>query len=231
MDTRSLIDKLLQSANPQSGGDRGAAAGNGGDLGGFLKGAGGGALAGAAVALLLGNKKVRKLGGGALKYGSAAALGAVAYTAYRNWQQANRQTAPQQAPQTLDRLPAPQAEQHSEAILAALLGAARADGHIDDRERGLIDEHVAKLTSDPALQRWVDAELRKPVDPADIARHAKTPEMGAEMYLASLLLIDQESFMERAYLEELARCLGIDDALKAELHAARNASDANPVRA
>ena len=37
------------------------------------------------------------------------------------------------------------------------------------------------------------------------------------MYLASILVIDEESYMERAYLEELARQLSIEPALKAEL--------------
>ena len=101
-----------------------------------------------------------------------------------------------------------------------MLGAAKADGHIDDRERELIDAQIADLTGDRALEAWVDQELRKPVDPADIAARATTPELAAEMYLASLLMIDEESFMEKAYLDELARRLQLDEALRAELHAA-----------
>jgi len=37
------------------------------------------------------------------------------------------------------------------------------------------------------------------------------------MYLASLLATDDQTYMERAYLDELARQLKIDDALKARL--------------
>ena len=55
------------------------------------------------------------------------------------------------------------------------------------------------------------------MDPADIAKSAGTPEMAAEMYLASVLVVDEESFMERSYLTELARQLKLDPALKAEL--------------
>ena len=44
-----------------------------------------------------------------------------------------------------------------------------------------------------------------------------TPELAAEMYLASLLVIDDTSFMERAYLDEFARQLKLPTALKAEL--------------
>ena len=41
--------------------------------------------------------------------------------------------------------------------------------------------------------------------------------MAAEMYLASLLVIDEQSFMERAYLEELARQLQLEPSLKINL--------------
>ncbi|EPM70182.1 hypothetical protein A249_38244 [Pseudomonas syringae pv. actinidiae ICMP 18804] len=41
--------------------------------------------------------------------------------------------------------------------------------------------------------------------------------MAAEMYIASVMLVDDEHFMERAYLDELARQLKLDPGLKAEL--------------
>ncbi|WP_342243084.1 tellurite resistance TerB family protein [Pseudomonas sp. OTU5201] len=223
MNTRGLLDQLLKSgqdllqqkAGGKSGGFSGGKSGNG-DLGSLLKGAGGGALAAGALGLLLGNKSARKLGGKALTYGGLAALGVLAYKAYGNWQ-AQQANAPTTEPQTLDRLPAPQAEQHSQAILKALVAAAKADGHVDARERQLIEEELGKLTQDAELHRWLDAELNKPLDPADVARAATTPEMAAEMYLASVLMVDEEHFMERAYLEELARQLRLEPGLKIEL--------------
>ncbi|MFG0721969.1 tellurite resistance TerB family protein [Pseudomonas sp. GLN_6] len=233
MNTRGLLDQLLKSGQDllqqKSGGASagglggllGGAAkgGQGGDLGTLLKGAGGGALAAGALGLLLGNKSARKMGGKALTYGGLAALGVMAYKAYGNWQ-AQQASAPQAEPQTLDRLPAPQAELHSQAILKALVGAAKADGHVDARERQLIEGELVKLTqNDAELQHWLQAELNKPLDPADIARAASTPEMAAEMYVASVLMVDEEHFMERAYLEELARQLKLDPALKRELEA------------
>ncbi|VXC36734.1 putative Inner membrane protein YebE [Pseudomonas sp. 8BK] len=236
MITRGLLDQLLKSgqdlmqqksAGGSTGGLGGALfgllggadkGGHGGDLGTLLKGAGGGALAAGALGMLLGNKSARKMGSKALTYGGLAALGVVAYKAYNNWQ-AQQANAPQGEPQTLDRLPAPQAELHSQAILKALVGAAKADGHVDARERQLIEGELVKLTSDAELQHWLQAELNKPLDPAEIARAASTPEMAAEMYIASVLMVDEEHFMERAYLEELARQLKLDPALKAELEA------------
>ncbi len=233
MNTRGLLDQLLKSGQDllqqKSGGasagglggllSGAAKGGQGGDLGTLLKGAGGGALAAGALGLLLGNKSARKMGGKALTYGGLAALGVMAYKAYGNWQ-AQQASAPQAEPQTLDRLPAPQVELHSQAILKALVGAAKADGHVDARERQLIEGELVKLTqNDAELQHWLQAELNKPLDPADIARAASTPEMAAEMYVASVLMVDEEHFMERAYLEELARQLKLDPALKLELEA------------
>ena len=68
------------------------------------------------------------------------------------------------------------------------------------------------------LQQWLHAELGKPLDPAEVARAASTPEMAAEMYIASVMLVDQQNFMEKSYLDELARQLKrLEPGLKAEL--------------
>lgn len=227
MNTRGLLDQLLKSGQDmlqnKSGGqrkqeDKGALGGllGGSGLGSLLGGAGGGALAAGAMGLLLGNKKARKFGGKALTYGGLAALGVIAYKAYGNWQ-AQQANAPKGEPQTIDRLPAAQVEQHSQAILKALVAAAKADGHVDERERTLIEGEFTKLDNDRELQGWLHAELNKPLDPADVARAASTPEMAAEMYIASVMLVDEENFMEKAYLDELARQLKLEPGLKAEL--------------
>lgn len=225
MNTKALLDQLLASGqamlNPNpaappasSGAPRSPASLLGSD---FTKGA----LAGGALGLLLGNKKMRKMGGGAIKYGSVAALGALAYRAYGDWQRQQAATAPPPVatpePRTADRLPAPEVEIHSRAILQALVAAAKADGHIDERERGLIHAELGRLADDAETRRWLEAELAKPLDPAEVARAAGTPEIASEMYLASLMAADQQNFMERAYLDELARQLRLDPALKDHL--------------
>lgn len=58
------------------------------------------------------------------------------------------------------------------------------------------------------------AELLKPVDPQAIAQLAQTPEMSAEIYLTSAIVIDEQSYMERAYLDELARLLSLPNLLR-----------------
>jgi uncharacterized membrane protein YebE (DUF533 family) len=215
MNTRGLLDQLLKSGqellNKQSATGKPSAGG----LGSLLSGAGGGLLGGGALGVLLGSKKARKYGGKALTYGGLAALGVLAYKAYGNWQASQKAGAHE--PQTVDRLPPAQAEQHSQAVLRALVAAAKSDGHIDERERALIEGEFTRLGTDSEVQQWLHDELNKPLDPAEVARAAQTPEMAAEMYLASVMMVDQENFMERSYLDELARQLRLAPALRQEL--------------
>lgn len=198
-----------------AGGLGGALSGAGGGLGGLLSGAGGGALGAGAIGMLLGSKKARKMGGKVAMYGGMAALGALAYRAYNDWQ--HEQSQPMHEPQTLNRVSALEAETHSRAILCAMIGAAKADGHIGDDERAMLETEFGKLGGNAQDQAWLKTELASPLDPATVARHAESPEMAAEMYLASLMMVDEESYMERAYLDELARQLKLPDTLKLQL--------------
>lgn len=180
MNTSSILDLLLKSgqgtgyetsgqyknANSPLGGLGDLLSGSG--LGSVLSGFGGGVVTGGALGLLLGNKKARKVGGKVAMYGGLAALGAIAYKAYGNWQAQKAQTAYRE-PQTVDRLPAPQVEEHSIAILKALVAASKADGHVDVKERQLLDQELGKFSNDMELRRWFESELNKPLDPDDVA--------------------------------------------------------------
>jgi uncharacterized membrane protein YebE (DUF533 family) len=238
MQTRGLLDQLLKTGQEvlsKQGGLSGAlgklnqgskpsqtgSTSSSDPLGGMLSNAGGGALAASVLGMLMRKKSVGRTGGQMAKYGGLAALGMLAYQAYSSWQK-TQANAPQSTPQTVDRASEHEVEQHSQAILKALIAAAKADGHIDDQERKLIDEEMSKHADDPELQGWLRQEINKPLDPADIAASATTPEMAAEMYLASLLMTDDQHFMEKAYLDELARHLKLDPALKSELESKAN---------
>ena len=217
MSARQLLDQLLQSGQGLLS-DAGSRVQNATGARVVLPDRPGRRRLGAgALGLLLGSKKARKIGGKVAMYGGMAALGALAYRAYGDWQRKQGAGAAATPPQTLDRLPAPQAEQHSSAVLTAMIGAAKADGHIGPEERGLLETELARLSSDASDRSWLEAELARPLDPAAVAQAAATPEMAAEMYLASLLVVDEESFMERAYLDELARQLKLPPDLKLQL--------------
>jgi uncharacterized membrane protein YebE (DUF533 family) len=221
MDTKALLDELLAAGKdlagqgqqmaerglgiPQEGPERDAA----------LSAMGKGAAAAGVLALLLGTGTGRKLTGGALKLGSLAALGGVAYKAYQNWQ-AN-QTGAAAAGTPAGDLIGPAAEQRSRALLKAMVVAAKADGHVDEAERKRIFEGIARLGLQSAAVELLSAEINAPVDPAAVAAGADSPEAAAEIYLASLLVIDPDQPSEREYLDHLAGHLGLDAALVAEL--------------
>ncbi len=232
MSIQGLLQQLLQSGQSlaQDAGSKLDTSGQG--LGSTLGGFGGGALAGGALGMLLGNKKFRKMGGKIGAYGGAAALGAVALKAYQDWQDkkatlpAAADNSAQQTParplQAVAALPLPEIELQSRVILSAMIAAAKADGHIGAAEKQIIDAEVGKLANDSADALWFESEMQKPANPMEIAALATTPELGAEIYLASKLIVDEESFMERAYLDELARNLKLDPGLKAELDSKLN---------
>ena len=229
MSAQSILEQLLKSGGSmldpllKGGASAGTPQQSGEGWGKFA----GGAVTGGALGLLLGSKRGRSFGGKALKYGSVAAIGAVAFKAYSDWQknqaqQANTAPAPAASfptPQTVNRLPAPEVESHSRAMLLAMIAAAKADGHLDAREQGLAEAELNRLEADPAMRQWYANQLSQPLDPAAVAKAASTPEIASEMYLVSLLVADDTSFMERAYLDELARQLQLPAGLKLELEA------------
>ncbi len=221
MNTRGLLDQLLKSGqdllqNKAGSPQQKGASGGTSALGSLLSGASGGALAAGAMGLLLGSKRPVKSG--------ARSRSTVVSPRWACWLikptvtgRRSEGDAAATEPQTLDRVPAAQVELHSQAILKALVAAAKADGHVDERERALIEGEFTRLDSDRELQHWLHAELNKPLDPSDVARAALSPEIAAEMYIASVMMVDEENFMEKAYLDELARQLKLEPGLKAEL--------------
>ncbi|MCW5636024.1 MAG: tellurite resistance TerB family protein [Rubrivivax sp.] len=217
MGANAFLEQLLKTgagamADVKSAAGRARASG---DFDKYAKGA----AVGGVLALLLGSRRGRSLGGSVLKVGSVAAIGALAWKAYQDYQasQAGPGASPAGAAPRFEALPAPQLEQHSQVILKAMIAAARSDGHMDEREHELVRAELARVQADAETHRWVEAELKRPVDPAEVAAAATTPEMAAEVYLATLLVVDETTTMERAYLDELARRLNLAPGLKSEL--------------
>ncbi|WP_223463944.1 tellurite resistance TerB family protein [Pseudomonas sp. BF-RE-14] len=228
MNTSDLLEQLLRagqgSMTQQSGGapQGGMGGGLGGLLGGLL-GGGGGANAGLGGLLggLLGGGSgmggaTQTRSGGGTNYAALASLGMMAFQAYQAWQ-SSQAAAPQQAPRTVDLLSGPEVEDHSHAVLRALIAAAKADGRIDAAEKQMISTEIGRHTDDPELQQWLDDEVARPLDAADVAQSATDPAMAAEMYLASVMLVDDQQDAERSYLDELAAALQIDPDLQVHL--------------
>lgn len=227
MTTSDLLEQLLRAGQQQGGAapSQGGLGGLGGLLGGLLGGgagssAGGGGLGGLLGGLLGGGSPVggsaRTRSSGGTHYAALASLGMMAFQAYQAWQR-SQASAPQQAPRTVDLLAGPEVEDHSHAVLRALIAAAKADGRIDDSEKQMISTEIGRYTDDPQLQQWLDDEVARPLDAADVAKSATDPAIAAEMYLASVMVVDDQQDAERNYLDELAAALKIEPALQVHL--------------
>lgn len=192
--------------------------------GGFAKGA----VAGGVLGLLVGNKKVRKMGGGMLAYGGAAAAGALAFKAYQNWQQGKQvATAPVANEQDLQHVDArflPQQATRAGSggnfaltLVMAMIAAAKADGHIDANEQTYIFEQVEKMSLDSESKGFVFDALRQPADLTQLASGVQGIEQAAEVYLVSRSVLDVDHPAERAYLQALAHRLDLPADLVAHL--------------
>ncbi len=175
------------------------------------------------AAALLGTGTGRALTGTALKLGGFAAVTGLAYKAYQNYKNGE---APQKAgeaeaglvpaPQDTSFHPsqAPQGEaEFALSLVRAMIAAARADGHIDDEERGHIADRLKLSGIDEEASAFISAELEKPLDIDDIVASAKTDAQRIELYTASRLAIEPDSRAERGYLDMLAGRLKLPDAL------------------
>lgn len=227
-DPKALLDQVLGSS--AAGGMRDAGQSVKGKLdqysgsGGFARGAAAGGLLG----LLLGGKGVRKMAGGIVGYGGAAALGALALKAYQNFQQKQVPGRVTLTPEQFAQL-SPDALPHAQpsadgtpfqlVLIRAMVGAAKADGHVDATEQQRLFGEVERLGLDSEAKAYVFDLLSQNVDMNSITSAVATPEQGAEVYLASRLAIDPDVPAERVFLDALASRLKLPAELRAQLDA------------
>lgn len=223
------IGDLVRGALGGLGGQSGA--GGRGDFG-MPGGEFGGLAAGGLIGLLLGQKKVRKMAGGVLGYGGAAALGALAYRAYQNWQAGQR--AAEAPPATVADAPqegsrfapvsAADGKPFALALIRSMIAAANADGHVGPEEQKKIFEAANRAGLDAEDKAFVFDALQNPPSPVQIAALAGGPEQASELYLAARIAIDPDSPYEQAFLRALAQALNLPEGLVAHLDAqvARN---------
>lgn len=245
LDAKALLDQFLgqvdpssvtggQAAQEQGGQQQSAAPTSGFNLESLLSGRGGlatGAVTGGLVGLLLGGKGGRKLAGGALKVGGAALVGGLAFKAYQDYKAGK---APVTSPPVAGAAPLPiedasgtgfmpsdadAQERLSQSLIAAMIGAAKADGHVTEEERQRIGTALSKLTIEGDQRAFIEEELAKPLDVGAIASMATTEEHKVEIYAASLIAVDPEGSAEKGYLGMLAARLGLDPKLVEHLHA------------
>lgn len=207
-----------------------------GGLGSILTGAPGkAAIAGGVLGLLMkGGKKPKKMLGSAAKIGGLGLVAGLAWRAYQqhqsggpngteafvqplqlpSQQQALPDPAAYMAPEGSAFLPAEEAgkQAHARAILIAMIAAAKADGHVDDAERERLHEAVDTLALAAEDKAFLFDQLRAPLDMEAVVREATTPELAAELYVASLFMADETDATEREYLNRLASALNLEPA-------------------
>lgn len=206
---------------------------------GLLSGLAGG-LAGGSAAGLLANKKSRKKAKKVLKYGALAAVGGVAWKAYKSYSAANISSPNHSAAMTTDQHPQarplsyePQllSQQQFESVieenpknsgqmllLRAMITAANADGHIDGGERERIYKQVETMDLSVADKAALFDELRKPLNLEQLVAQVPNSETALEVYAASLIAIDSSQPASSGYLRSLASYLCIPQELVSALH-------------
>ena len=225
MDIQRLLGGFLGNADGSGSLAKAAESVKGSGIPGGLLG---GAAAGGLIATLITSKKARKIGGEALKYGGVAVLGGLAYKAWRDHKANAPKTAGAVDPQALPEAPAgsrfdPSAltDQSGDdfrlTLIKAIISAALADGHVDQEEhriiRGQID--AAELASDE--KAFLFDQLSKPSDPIAIANLTSGEEQAAEVYLASMLVLDESVAEDRRYQERLGDALRLPSDLRERL--------------
>ena len=194
----------LQNIQSMVDGEKG-----GSPLGGLGSLLGPAALGGLVGALLAGGS-AKKIAKSALFIGGGATLGAVLWNKYKG-----RLTSPASAPAATTAEPATSLPAgRAERLVLAMVFAARSDGHIDDKERAAIEHNVKQLNLDAAGERLVREAMTRPLDPAVIASGVYGEAEALEIYLLSCAVLDVDHFMERSYLDALAKALGIPDDVK-----------------
>ena len=180
----------------------------------MLKNLGVGAAAGGLLALLIGTKSGRKVLSPAVKLGSLAALGGLGYKVFTEWQKSQGLEV---SGQPIANLTGPEANDRSMAIIKAMIGAAKADGTIDQAEQAIIVDQINSSDLEKPAADILLSELQKPLDVEAIAAGADSPESAVEIYLASLLLTDKSNAQEQSYLSKLSEALKLDSKLVADL--------------
>lgn len=197
-----------------------------------------GGLAGGALGNLLSGKKAKKLTGSAAQLGGAALIGGLAYKAWQAYQQGQPATAASPPPppsKPLEPPPAgsaflpaaddqPQAQALSLLLARAMIAAAKADGQIDVQESQAILNRINGLDLPTEDKAFLFEEYGAPLDIQSLAAAVDSPEHAAEVYTASLLMVDPPSPPERIYLDSLAQALSLDSALTAQIQSTVAAS-------
>lgn len=194
------------------------------------------AIAGTLGSLFLGTKAGRGFTLNAAKLGGLAMIGGLAYQAWQNYQAGKPPVSLGRAP----KVEPPPAESlfgsvgndqednlTAQALLRSMVAAAMADGTLDPAERAAIIGNLQQIGMSEEAVKFLNGELAHPATPAKLAELATGPESATQIYAAARLTIEPDQPREKAFLASLAKELGLDNGLVAQIDAAASASRAN----
>lgn len=186
----------------------------------------GGLLGAGALGALLGNIASSDM----LKNAGLIGAGAVAWNFYKKWAQSQagkeaQQAQPQAQTYSHGQIPLPgkPAVMHldptAELVMRSMVYAAKADGNIDAAEQRRIDAILQNMMGGQDVSAILKSMEAETLDPAKIAAASTSPEQADDIYRLSCSVIDIDHFMERGYLDALAKNLGISQSQQQEIEA------------
>jgi len=161
-----------------------------------------GALASALLVGLLGTKGGRSLTGSALKIGGLAALGTAAYKGFQNWR------ATGEVMTSVHELQNSAGEARGLLLIEAMVAAANADGLIDDKEQNQIKHQILEMSLPGEMAMTLENIIDSPLSAQELALKVSDQAEATEVYLATRLLIDDNSSIkEKMYRDSLVAAL------------------------
>jgi uncharacterized membrane protein YebE (DUF533 family) len=104
------------------------------------------------------------------------------------------------------------------SVLVAMIAAAKADGEVDQTESQKIFGQMEQAGLSTEEKAFLLSEISKPLNIEDVAKLASTPEVAAQLYTASALVIDSANEKEAGYLSMLAQRLNLPAGFVEQLH-------------
>lgn len=212
-----------QASGGQSSGALGDILGNLGNMLGSPSGVGGmskgelGGLGALAGAVLGGGGSSAK---GAVGGSAMAILGTLALSALKNWQAQAASGGDSVNALGLSETEVRQisAPETAELCLRGMIEAIKSDGEVSRDEIEKLTGKLAEGGITDEEKEFVQAEMAKPQDLAGLVNAIPNPEVGIQVYAASLMAISVDTPAERAFLKGLADGTGIAPDAVARLH-------------
>jgi uncharacterized membrane protein YebE (DUF533 family) len=202
-----------------------------------------GGVAGGALVSALTTKTGRNTAKSVAKIGGLAAVGALAWGAYKKYQsnnstavqlpegaQAGAQISANSAPagvaadawgqlpqQQFDELASDVAASQGLLVLRTMIAAAMADGHLGPDEQKQIFERLDSLGLSAEERSTLFDELRNPLACDVLASQVSDPVVAIEMYTAAVMTIDTQCLTAGEFLRQLSRGLKLPEQLVASI--------------